>query len=150
VKSFILVCRPYLDWLRWILAAYIAVVRWSTHSSTLKLTNTMLLPLWMELLKQLLDKRYMCDSSCQTPRAQFCFGPRQCRAHLGTIYSTCMPVSWRPKYSRKFIIMVMYVIAVAEIHFFRGGAKPPKFPTKLSNFRHAPHLHSKRLFLALF
>jgi hypothetical protein len=34
--------------------------------------------------------------------------------------------------------MVMYVIAVAEIHFFRGGAKPPKFPTKLSNFRHAP------------
>ena len=34
---------------------------------------------------------------------------------------------------------------------FGGGAKPPKFPTKLSNFRHTPaHLHSKRLFLALF
>jgi hypothetical protein len=30
-------------------------------------------------------------------------------------------------------------VAVAEIHFFRwGGAKPPKFPTKLSNFRHNP------------
>jgi hypothetical protein len=28
---------------------------------------------------------------------------------------------------------------VAEIHFFRGGgAKPPKFPTKLPNFRHTP------------
>jgi hypothetical protein len=28
---------------------------------------------------------------------------------------------------------------VAEIHFFRwGGAKPPKFPTKLSNFRQTP------------
>ena len=40
--------------------------------------------------------------------------------------------------------------AVAEIHFFQWGAKPPKFPTKLSNFRHTPHLHSKRLFLALF
>jgi hypothetical protein len=31
------------------------------------------------------------------------------------------------------------------------GAKPSKFPTKLSNFRHTPpHLHLKRLFLALF
>ena len=28
--------------------------------------------------------------------------------------------------------------AVAEIHFFRWGAKPPKFPTKLSNFRQTP------------
>jgi hypothetical protein len=31
-----------------------------------------------------------------------------------------------------------------------GGGKPPKFPTKLSNFRQTPHLHSKRLFLAFF
>jgi hypothetical protein len=32
-----------------------------------------------------------------------------------------------------------------------GGAKPPKFPTKLSNFRQPPpHLHLKRMFLALF
>jgi hypothetical protein len=31
------------------------------------------------------------------------------------------------------------ISAVAEIHFFRwGGAKPRKFPTKLSNFRHTP------------
>ena len=31
-----------------------------------------------------------------------------------------------------------------------GGAKPPKFPTKLSNFRQPPpHLHLKRMFLAL-
>jgi hypothetical protein len=29
-----------------------------------------------------------------------------------------------------------------------GGAKPSKFPTKPSNFRQTPHLHSKRLFLA--
>jgi hypothetical protein len=27
---------------------------------------------------------------------------------------------------------------VAEIHFFRWGAKPPKFPAKLSNFRQTP------------
>jgi hypothetical protein len=32
-----------------------------------------------------------------------------------------------------------FCLAVAEIHFFRWGrAKPPKFPTKLSNFRHTP------------
>jgi hypothetical protein len=43
-------------------------------------------------------------------------------------------------------------ITVAEIHFLRwgGGAKPPKFPTKLSNFRQPPppppHLHSKTVF----
>ena len=30
------------------------------------------------------------------------------------------------------------MFTVAEIHFFRWGAKPPKFPTKLSNFRHTP------------
>jgi hypothetical protein len=32
------------------------------------------------------------------------------------------------------------LIAVAEIHFFRRGvvAQPPKFPTKLSNFRQTP------------
>jgi hypothetical protein len=38
---------------------------------------------------------------------------------------------------QKFIFCVTNTVTVAEIHFFRwgGGAKLPKFPTKLSNFR---------------
>jgi hypothetical protein len=45
--------------------------------------------------------------------------------------------------SSSYVFRLQYPEAVAEI-------QPPKLPTKLSNFRHTPHLHSKRLFLALF
>ena len=41
--------------------------------------------------------------------------------------------------TRRIITSVYCLIqSVAEIHFFRWGAKPSKFPTKLSNFRQTP------------
>jgi hypothetical protein len=43
------------------------------------------------------------------------------------------------------MMMVMMMISGRNSLFsVGGGAKPPKFPTKLSNFRQTPHLHSFR------